>query len=46
MSGLRMRTLAMALLAAAGLAAPLVWSHPFVLHVAIQALIWALFAAS
>ena len=46
MSGLRMRTLAIAVLAAAGLAAPLVWSHPFVLHIAIQALIWALFAAS
>ena len=41
-----MRILAIALLAATGLAAPLVWSHPFVLHVAIQALIWALFAAS
>jgi branched-chain amino acid transport system permease protein len=40
------RTLAIAALAAAGLAAPLVWSHPFVLHIAIQALIWALFAAS
>jgi branched-chain amino acid transport system permease protein len=46
MSGRRMRALAIALLAAAGLAAPLVWSHPFVLHIAIQALIWALFAAS
>jgi branched-chain amino acid transport system permease protein len=46
MSGRRMRTLAITLLAAAGLAAPLVWSHPFVLHIAIQALIWALFAAS
>jgi branched-chain amino acid transport system permease protein len=32
--------------AIAGLALPLVWSHPFVLHIAIQALIWALFAAS
>ena len=46
MSGRRLRTLAIALLAIAGLAAPLVWSHPFVLHIAIQALIWALFAAS
>lgn len=27
-------------------AAPLIWSHPFVLHIATQALIWALFAAS
>src|SRR4029077_7086621 len=44
-SGLRVRTLAIAALAAAGLAAPLVWSHPFVLHIATQALIWALFAA-
>src|SRR5260370_27853222 len=44
--GLRVRTLAIAILAGAGLAAPLVWSHPFVLHIAIQALIWALFAAS
>ena len=42
----RTRTLAIAALAAAGLAAPLIWSHPFVLHIAIQALIWALFAAS
>ena len=46
MSGPRIRTVAIAVLAAAGLAAPLVWSHPFVLHIAIQALIWALFAAS
>ena len=46
MIGLRVRTLAIAVLAGAGLAAPLVWSHPFVLHIAIQALIWALFAAS
>ncbi len=41
-----LRTIAIGLLALAGLAAPLVWSHPFVLHIAIQALIWALFAAS
>jgi branched-chain amino acid transport system permease protein len=41
-----LRTLLIAVPAAAGLALPLVWSHPFVLHVAIQALIWALFAAS
>jgi len=27
-------------------AAPLLWSHPFVLHIATQALIWALLAAS
>ena len=40
------RRVAIAVLAVAGLAAPLIWSHPFVLHVAIQALIWALFAAS
>lgn len=40
------RRLAIAALAFAGVAAPLVWSHPFVLHIAIQALIWALFAAS
>jgi branched-chain amino acid transport system permease protein len=40
------RTLAIGLVAVAGLALPLVWSHPFVLHIAIQALIWALFAAS
>jgi branched-chain amino acid transport system permease protein len=40
------RNLAIVAIAAAGLAAPLVWSHPFVLHIAIQALIWALFAAS
>jgi len=40
------RTLAIIALAFAGLAAPLVWSHPFVLHIAVQALIWALFAAS
>ena len=46
MSGPRIRAVAIAVLAAAGLAAPLVWSHPFVLHIAIQALIWALFAAS
>ena len=41
-----LRAVAIGLLALAGLAAPLVWSHPFVLHIAIQALIWALFAAS
>jgi branched-chain amino acid transport system permease protein len=41
-----LRTIAIGLLVVAGLAAPLVWSHPFVLHIAIQALIWALFAAS
>jgi branched-chain amino acid transport system permease protein len=40
------RSIAIGLLALAGLALPLVWSHPFVLHIAIQALIWALFAAS
>jgi branched-chain amino acid transport system permease protein len=42
----RLRAVAIAAVALAGLALPLVWSHPFVLHVAIQALIWALFAAS
>jgi branched-chain amino acid transport system permease protein len=41
-----LRTLLIAVPAIAGLAFPLVWSHPFVLHIAIQALIWALFAAS
>ncbi len=46
MSRPSIRALAIALPAAVGLAAPLVWSHPFVLHVAIQALIWALLAAS
>ena len=46
MIGLPVRTAAIIALAVAGLAAPLVWSHPFVLHIAIQALIWALFAAS
>src|SRR5260370_19905835 len=40
------RRLVIAALAVAGLMAPLLWSHPFVLHVATQALIWALFAAS
>jgi branched-chain amino acid transport system permease protein len=40
------RRLAIAALAVAGLMAPLLWSHPFVLHIATQALIWALFAAS
>jgi branched-chain amino acid transport system permease protein len=40
------RTVSIALVAIAALALPLVWSHPFVLHIAIQALIWALFAAS
>ncbi|MBV8392242.1 MAG: branched-chain amino acid ABC transporter permease, partial [Alphaproteobacteria bacterium] len=40
------RLLLIAVPAIAGLALPLVWSHPFVLHIAIQALIWALFAAS
>lgn len=41
-----LRIATIGLLAVAGLAAPLAWSHPFVLHIAIQALIWALFAAS
>lgn len=35
-----------ALVCAGAAAAPLVWSHPFVLHIATQALIWALLAAS
>ena len=38
--------MAVATLCAAALATPLVWSHPFALHIATQALIWALFAAS
>lgn len=41
-----MRLLLIGVPAVVGLALPLVWSHPFVLHIAIQALIWALFAAS
>src|SRR5476649_1209275 len=46
MIALRLRSIAIVVVSLAGLALPLVWSHPFVLHVAIQALIWALFAAS
>lgn len=40
------RTLPIIVLALAAGALPLVSSHPFVLHVAIEALIWALLAAS
>lgn len=40
------RTLPVVLLSVLGAAAPLLWSHPFVLHIATQALIWALLAAS
>ena len=41
-----MMRLAVVVLACLAAAAPLLWSHPFVLHVATQALIWALLAAS
>jgi branched-chain amino acid transport system permease protein len=41
-----MRRAAIMLLCIAAAAAPLAWSHPFVLHIATQALIWALLAAS
>ena len=41
-----MRRIVLLLVCIVAAAAPLVWSHPFVLHIATQALIWALFAAS
>ena len=40
------RRLVIGLVCLAAAAAPLLWSHPFVLHIATQALIWALLAAS
>ena len=41
-----MRRTLLVLLCVVLAAVPLLWSHPFVLHIATQALIWALLAAS